>query len=94
MHPSRPPLRFFDQRLVRYLLRHCCDGIAVGWVLLLALLWSDLTGLGTLLRGSDAGALALAMLAFAFAVTFGSAAMGIAAHRLGRRDAGRDRGER
>lgn len=90
MDPSRPPLRFFDQRLVRYLIRHCCDGIAVGWALLMVLLWSDLAGLGTLLRGSDAGALALAMLAFAFAVTFGSAAMGIAVHRLGRQRSDRE----
>lgn len=75
---------FFQQKLTRYLIRHMLTGIAVGWSLLLALVWSDLGGIGSLIRGSDAGALALTMLAGAFGITFGSAAMGIAANRLNR----------
>jgi hypothetical protein len=75
---------FFEQKLVRYLIRHCLTGMMVGWSLLLALIWLDLAGIGSLIRGSDAGPLALTMLAFAFAITFGSAGMGIAANRLHR----------
>jgi uncharacterized membrane protein YbhN (UPF0104 family) len=74
---------FFQQRLIRYLIRHGITGAMVGWALLLAIIWTDVAGLGSLVRGSDAGALALTMLAGAFAITFGSAAMGIAANRLG-----------
>jgi hypothetical protein len=77
------PDGFFRQRLTRYLIRHCITGIMVGWALLLAIIWSDLGGIGSLIRGSDAGGLALTMLAGAFAITFGSAGMGIAANRLG-----------
>jgi hypothetical protein len=75
---------FFQQKLTRYLIRHLLTGVAVGWSLLLAIVWTDLGGIGSLVHGSDAGALALSMLAFAFAITFGSAAMGIAANRLNR----------
>lgn len=84
MSKDQGPGGFFQQKLTRYLIRHMLTGVAVGWTLLLVLVWSDLGGFGSLVRGSDAGALALTMLAGAFGITFGSAAMGIAANRLHR----------
>lgn len=66
------------QSLIRFLLRSMCDGIAVGWALLLAILWSDVGGVGTLAQNSPLGEMAVAMLAVVFAITFGSVGMGVA----------------
>jgi hypothetical protein len=83
--------RFFDQALVRFLLRHCLDGVVAGWALLIGLLWTDVGRVRTLIYASEVGWLALIMLAVAFAITFGSVGMGIAVNRLGRsRRSGRD----
>lgn len=85
--------RFFDQALMRFLLRHCLDGVIAGWALLIGLLWTDVGRVRTLIYASDVGWLALIMLAVAFAITFGSVGMGIAVNRLGRsRRGGRDGG--
>ena len=78
--------RILDQKLTRFLLRKCLDGVMAGWALMLGLMWTDVGGVGSLIRSSDYGLLALGMLAFAFAITFGSAAMGIAVNGLARRD--------
>ncbi|GBD42880.1 hypothetical protein HRbin40_00340 [bacterium HR40] len=78
-------------KLVRFLLRHALLGIAFGWTLLALLLYADLFGLAGLVRTSDHGWLAVALLAFGFAVTFGSAAMGTAVFLLEREEEGEDR---
>ncbi len=67
-----------QRSLIQFLLRSMCDGIAVGWALLLAILWSDLGGIGSMVRASSVGEMAVAMLAAVFAITFGSVGMGIA----------------
>ena len=79
-----PSNRILDQKLTRFLLRRCLDGVMAGQALMLGLLWTDVGGVGSLVRTSDHGLLALAMLSFAFAITFGSAAMGIAVNGLAR----------
>jgi|OM-RGC.v1.027179334 hypothetical protein len=82
--------RILDQKLTRFLLRRCLDGVAAGLAVMLGLLWTDVGGVGGLVRSSDHGVLALAMLSFAFSITFGSAAMGVAINGLGRRGGGDD----
>lgn len=64
--------------LFRFLALNCVAGIAASWLFLAGLLWLDTGGLRTLLTGSPDGAIAIALLAGGFAVTFGSAAMGTA----------------
>lgn len=78
--PPRPvngpmPLRD-ENRILRFLLVHCLTGIAVGWMLVGALLFINAGGLADLVFGSDIPGLALAMLLGANALTFGSLAMG------------------
>jgi hypothetical protein len=68
---------------VRFLLGHAAIGIAVGVLFVVALLALDVPGLrGLMLRGAD-GVLALGLLLFGSAVTFGSVAMGAAIMGLG-----------
>ncbi len=62
--------------LLRFLIGHCLAGIAVGWMLVAALLFVNAGGLADLVFGSDVPILALAMLLGANALTFGSLAMG------------------
>ena len=69
----------FQQKLTRFLMRRCVEGVMAGWALMLGLLWTDVGRVGSLLDSSDHGALALCMLAVAFASTGGAVAMGIAA---------------
>lgn len=64
--------------LLKFLFRSMCDGIAVGWSLLLLVIWTDIGGIGTMIHASPMGELATAMLAAVFAITFGSVGMGIA----------------
>jgi hypothetical protein len=61
-------------RLVRFLLLNAAIGIGAGWFLLTLPLWTDVNGVGTLIWASDSPALAITMLAAAFAITFGGAA--------------------
>ncbi len=65
-------------RLIRFLLRNCLLGIAVGWGVLLALLLGDAFGLGSLVLTSPWRGTALFLLFAGFAITFGSLAMGTA----------------
>ena len=59
-------------RLIRYVLISALDGVAGGWTFLLALLWLDIGGLGTLVHGAaDGGLTALYILLMSFGVTFG-----------------------
>ncbi len=61
-------------QLVRFLVVHTGIGIGAGWFLLALLLWTDVNKVGTLIWTSDSPALAVAMLAAGFAITFGGAA--------------------
>jgi hypothetical protein len=85
------PTRFLRrQPLIRFLIAHCLIGIAAGWLMLAGLLALDVGGLGTLIMRSAAPWLAIAVLAFGIAVTFGSASMGAAIMSLHRGNGGGD----
>jgi hypothetical protein len=58
-------------RLLKYVAVSAGDGIAAGWTFLLALLWLDIGGLGTLVHGSPDAVIALIILMMSFGVTFG-----------------------
>lgn len=58
-------------RLMRFVFRHAANGIAAGWTALLALLWLDVGGIGTLVHNSPSRELVTAMMAGGFALTFG-----------------------
>lgn len=62
--------------LLSFLLGHLLVGVLAGWMVLGLLLWFDVAGLWSLIAESDSAGLVLALLAFGFAVTFGSLAMG------------------
>lgn len=68
-------LKPHQEPLLRYLAKHVLGGIAVGWILLGLLLWSDTGGLGRLVM--NGGTIPLVMLIVMFAITFGSAQAGI-----------------
>lgn len=57
-------------KLVRFVLVSAGDGVAAGWIILLAFVELDVQGLGTLVKGQPDGALAMAMLTAVFAITF------------------------
>ncbi|MGF1501487.1 MAG: hypothetical protein ACFBSD_06695 [Paracoccaceae bacterium] len=57
--------------LMKYVALSAADGIAAGWTCLLALLWLDIGGLGTLVNGQADGPTALVILLMSFGVTFG-----------------------
>lgn len=77
--------------LVRFLLQHLVLGVATGWVVLAAFLALDVANLRTLIKGSNDGGLALVLLGVFFALTFGSAAMGLAVISDRKNGAPRDR---
>ena len=62
----------------KLLLRSCFEGIAVGWVFLAILVLGNFSQLGDRIFASSSPFLALFLLAFGFAITFGSVSMGIA----------------
>jgi hypothetical protein len=68
--------------LLRFMAVHCATGIAIGWSLMLGLVWLDVSGLGTRLAASPDGGLAMTLLAVFFAITFGGAGIGIAVMNL------------
>ncbi len=70
--------------LVKYLATHCALGIAVGWALAATMVLTGVANLRALIAGADEPLVAVGMLAGAFAVTFGSLAMGTAVMMLGR----------
>ncbi len=77
-------IEFFRRHaLLRFMLAHCLVGIAAGWGFVAGLLALDIGGLAGLIFGSDEPALALALLLFGTAITFGSVAMGGAIMNLG-----------
>lgn len=69
-------------KLVRFMLTHIANGMAMGCALLLGMIWFDVWGLGTTLR-ADASGLATFVLFFQTALTFGAVSMGIAVMHLG-----------
>lgn len=69
--------------LLRFLAGHLAVGVIAGWTVLALLLGFDALGLATLLWASPDWPLLLAMLAFGFAITFGSLAMGTGVMSLG-----------
>ena len=71
-----------NHTLIRFLARHAAIGIFVSWLVLAGLLFTDAGGLYSTLAASDIGLLALLLLAFGFAITFGSTAMGVAVMQL------------
>lgn len=79
-------------KLIRFMIYHAINGIAFGSALLLAAIWFDVLGLGSLLA-KDSSGLATAVLFFQNGLTFGAVAMGIAVMRLGEED-DRDRDDR
>ena len=58
-------------RLMRYMLLGACDGIVAGWVTLLLFKHLDVGRIGSLIDGSDQGALVLAVALGLFGITFG-----------------------
>ncbi|MEM6678651.1 MAG: hypothetical protein AAF675_12350 [Pseudomonadota bacterium] len=58
-------------RLIRLVATGAGDGIAAGWLLLLAMVELDFQGLGTLVKGTEDGPFALLLMASFFGVTFG-----------------------
>ncbi len=64
-------------RFNKFLIKHLCKGIALGWGLLAVFLISDLGGVGTLIFKSSNAVMAVGLLGLGFAITFGSCAMGI-----------------
>ncbi len=77
-------IAFFRRHaLLRFMLAHCLVGIAAGWGFVAGLLAFDIGGLAALIFGSDEPALALALLLFGTAITFGGVAMGGAIMNLG-----------
>ncbi|MCW5770886.1 MAG: hypothetical protein KIT16_04560 [Rhodospirillaceae bacterium] len=69
--------------LLKFMLGHCLVGIAAGWSFVAGMLAFDVGGLAALIFGSASPGLALALLLFGTAVTFGGVAMGGAIMSLG-----------
>ena len=63
---------------VRFLVLHALIGFALATVFVVAVLWSDAFGIGSLLRHADSHPLPLLLLWFFTGLTFGSVQMGAA----------------
>ncbi len=68
--------------LVRFMLRHILNGLVIGCIFVLVLIWTDFMGIGTMLKTDDSG-LATFLLFFQTSFTFGVVSMGIAVMHLG-----------
>jgi amino acid transporter len=73
-------------QLVKFMLRHALIGAAAAILFVAAVMMLDVGGLATLVSTSTYGALALALLTFFTALTFGGMQMGIAVMSLKERD--------
>jgi hypothetical protein len=69
-------------KLIRFMLVHAANGMAIGCTFLLILIWFDIFGVGALLT-KDRSGLATAVLFFQTALTFGAVSMGVAVMNLG-----------
>ena len=67
-----------DWRLTKFLVTHALIGILGGAVISVALVWNNVAGLGDLIGRSDAGVVAMILLTFGFALTFGQASIATA----------------
>ena len=76
MQLPKPP------KLVTFMLRHILNGLVIGAIFVLVLIWTDFMGLGTMLKTDDSG-LATFLLFFQTSFTFGAVSMGIAVMNLG-----------
>jgi hypothetical protein len=72
-------------KLVRFMLTHAANGMAIGCAFLFVLIWFDVLGIGTLLE-KDGSGLATFVLFFQTALTFGAVSMGVAVMNLGEDD--------
>ena len=79
---------------IRFLGLNCLIGIAASWVVLAMFLLVDLGGLATLIANSSEPVVPVVTLVVCFAITFGSAAMGVGIMSLGNEDDGPGRGLR
>jgi len=68
---------------IAFLLKHCLAGVLAGWLVVALLMITDVGRLGTLILAAEQPWLPLGMLLAAFAITFGSVAMGAAIMSLG-----------
>lgn len=69
-------------KLVRFMLVHIANGMAIGCVFLLVLIHWDIGGLGSVLARDQSG-LATLVLFVQTALTFGAVSMGVAVMNLG-----------
>ncbi len=69
-------------RLIRFLLTHAANGMALGCSALLLAIWTDFAGIGGIVAKDQSG-LATFLLFFQTAMTFGAVSMGIAVMALG-----------
>ncbi len=69
-------------KLIRFMLVHIANGMAIGCVFLLVLIHWDVGGLGTVLARDHSG-LATLVLFVQTALTFGAVSMGVAVMNLG-----------
>ncbi|MGB0497795.1 MAG: hypothetical protein ACPGID_05605 [Rubricella sp.] len=76
-------------KLIRFMIYHAANGMALGCAALLIAIWSDLFGLGALLE-TDRTGLATGLLFFQTALTFGAVNMGVAVMLLGESKEERD----
>ena len=67
-----------DWRLTKFIITHALVGIVAGTLVSVALVWNNIAGLGDLIARSDMGALAMQLLVFGFALTFGQASFATA----------------
>lgn len=67
-----------DWRLTKFLATHALIGIVAGVVISFALIWHNIAGLGDLIARSDMKFIAITLLVFGFALTFGQASVATA----------------
>ncbi len=72
-------------KLVRFMLYHIANGLAIGCAFLFGMIWFDVWGLGTMLE-TDSTGIATFILFFQTSMTFGAISMGIAVMNLGEED--------
>ncbi len=67
-----------DWRLTKFLVTHALIGIVAGAVTSFALIWYNIADLGDLIARSDMKIIAVVLLVFGFALTFGQASVATA----------------
>jgi hypothetical protein len=77
-------LQRHERQAIRFLVMHLLAGLGGAGLFGGLVLWLDLGGLGALVAGAEDGLLALFLLFFGLAVSFGSVAMGVGVMALGR----------